>query len=835
MKQRKKTRLFAFVLSVLMVVTMFSNTVSAVSTNAEALLAEAPVIEITEENADDALLVSDNVLAGISKTWLNNTKAEKGITERPYISLQYIPDHVTEIKTQAFSDRGSGTDWTIDYDLLSLHLEDSNLIKINTNAFYGQKKLRGAVVMPDTLKELGKGAFQACELLEGVLLNDGLEKIGEISGAGTFASCFNLRYVRLKTDSEDTVISLPNGLKFLGYQVFYKAFAPDIRTSVDVPASLETIDKGAFDTDAITEIYVKRTAGFDGYNANAFKKGSGQANFGNGNRVIICPNSTVYKELTEKSGVETFLAKKGFAYEVTVSFMDGTQELTSQPKLYNQSMRYVKNSNGKWNYDDSYQFPTYAKAGYTISGWEKEDGKKWDMGNDVVTEPMALFAAWLLNAPTVTLSPDKTTVHIGGAITLTATASHEADSITGYEYEWYKNGRRIVGIANDASSISVKESGSYTVKVKATDGELTSEKAESTPVVCTVTPHEVDTKWTADDTDHWHICTVSGCTEKFDVAAHAGGTATCKEKAVCTVCNHPYGELDDENHAGDTEVRDEKAATCTQDGYTGNTYCLDCGNKIAEGEPILSSGHSYTNYVSNNDATCTQDGTETATCDNGCGETDTRTDADSSLGHDMGEWKTITSPDCTNKGSQQRQCSRCDYTETKDVDPNGHDWDDEFTIDKEATCTTDGSKSIHCKNCDVVKESAVIPATGHTYDNNWKFDEANHWQVCTVCGEKSEAAAHNFQWVTDKEATETEKGSKHEECAICHFKKAAVEIPATGKPGDPEKPSEPGTDVPQTGDNSKLWLWIALMAISAAGVGVTLLTSKKRGKHAKAQ
>lgn len=41
-----------------------------------------------------------------------------------------------------------------------------------------------------------------------------------------------------------------------------------------------------------------------------------------------------------------------------------------------------------------------------------------------------------------------------------------------------------------------------------------------------------------------------------------------------------------------------------------------------------------------------------------------------------------------------------------------HEWETEYTVDKEATATEDGSKSIHCKNCDAKKDVQVIPATG---------------------------------------------------------------------------------------------------------------------------
>ena len=71
---------------------------------------------------------------------------------------------------------------------------------------------------------------------------------------------------------------------------------------------------------------------------------------------------------------------------------------------------------------------------------------------------------------------------------------------------------------------------------------------------------------------------------------HTGGTATCHSKAVCTLCGEEYGEFDANNHDGGTEVRDAVAATETEDGYTGDTYCLGCGAKIATGEVIPATG-----------------------------------------------------------------------------------------------------------------------------------------------------------------------------------------------------------------------------------------------------
>lgn len=108
----------------------------------------------------------------------------------------------------------------------------------------------------------------------------------------------------------------------------------------------------------------------------------------------------------------------------------------------------------------------------------------------------------------------------------------------------------------------------------------------------------------------------------------------------------------------------------------------------------------------------------------------------------------------------------------------------------------------------------------HTYGTEWKSDSINHWKECS-CGDKADVAAHSFKWVVDKEATATKKGSKHEECKVCHDKKAAVEIPATGTPTDPQSP--------QTGDNSMMGLWAALLFVSSCGIfGATIYGKKKK-------
>ena len=135
----------------------------------------------------------------------------------------------------------------------------------------------------------------------------------------------------------------------------------------------------------------------------------------------------------------------------------------------------------------------------------------------------------------------------------------------------------------------------------------------------------------------------------------------------------------------------------------------------------------------------------------------------------------------------------------------------------------------------VETELTMIPTADshtHSYGTAWKYDDTNHWHECQ-CGDKADTAAHTFKWVTDKEATATEKGSKHEECTVCGYKKAAVEIPATGSgSGSASQPTKPGSiGSPQTGDSSSV-LWLAILCISGGVLTVLGIASRKKSKNA---
>ena len=177
---------------------------------------------------------------------------------------------------------------------------------------------------------------------------------------------------------------------------------------------------------------------------------------------------------------------------------------------------------------------------------------------------------------------------------------------------------------------------------------------------------------------------------------------------------------------------------------------------------------------------------------------------------------------------------------TYKVIPHTHTYDQEIqkpeTLKLAADCTND---EVYFKSCSCgeisTTETFTVAGTqlGHAWASVWSKDTDNHWKECSRCHEKKDEAAHDFKWVVDREATATKKGSKHEECKVCSYNKAAVEIPATGsttKPTDPTQTNpSPGAESPKTGDNNNLMLWIALLFIS--GGACTALTVKHKKSY----
>ncbi|MBQ9838934.1 MAG: hypothetical protein IJO56_05530 [Oscillospiraceae bacterium] len=245
---------------------------------------------------------------------------------------------------------------------------------------------------------------------------------------------------------------------------------------------------------------------------------------------------------------------------------------------------------------------------------------------------------------------------------------------------------------------------------------------------------------------HTQTCTTNN--SHYQTEGCKGGTATCKDLATCSYCSASYGKLNSTNHSGGTEVRNAKAATETENGYTGDTYCLGCGIKISEGDTIPATGsgdddddthtHNYSYYK--------YDGTNHwKMCHCGQGQAGS-VKAHTLLLHsnNNGHWKECTI--CNYYSDLQSHvysddsdasCNDCGYerhvhnnfypatctspakcscqTIIGDKDPSNHVGGTEIRNAVEATYETEGyTGDTYCKGCGVKLESGKgIPMKGY--------------------------------------------------------------------------------------------------------------------------
>ena len=209
--------------------------------------------------------------------------------------------------------------------------------------------------------------------------------------------------------------------------------------------------------------------------------------------------------------------------------------------------------------------------------------------------------------------------------------------------------------------------------------------------------------------------------------------------------------------------------------------------------------------------------------------------------HTWGEWQ-------HDNNQHWQVCEGCD----EESSHQDHNWDN-GVITKEPTTTTAGEKTFTCEVCKATRVESISPLPAdsshtHSYGTEWKSDKINHWHECT-CGDKTDLSAHTFKWVVDKEATATEKGSKHQECSVCGYKESPVEIAANGTVNnntDKKNNDTTGTasksdksnnkssksdekKAPKSGDANTMTLWFALLVIGGGAVGATVVKRKRQG------
>ena len=241
------------------------------------------------------------------------------------------------------------------------------------------------------------------------------------------------------------------------------------------------------------------------------------------------------------------------------------------------------------------------------------------------------------------------------------------------------------------------------------------------------------------------------------------------------------------------ELRGAKDATCTTTGYTGDTYCKDCNEKIADGKVIPALGHAWDNGVITTAPTCENAGVKTFTCTR-CNET--KTEAISATGHTP-----VQIPEkpatCTEPGHKAgTKCSVCGavLSGLEEIPAKGH----AVVVDPavEPTCTEPGkTEGKHCSACnEVIAAQEVIPAKGHTVvidsavESTCTEPGKTEGKHCSVCGEVIVAQevipAKGHTVVVDPAVgpTCTEPGkTEGKHCSVCNEVIVAQEIiPAIG-------------------------------------------------------
>ena len=293
-----------------------------------------------------------------------------------------------------------------------------------------------------------------------------------------------------------------------------------------------------------------------------------------------------------------------------------------------------------------------------------------------------------------------------------------------------------------------------------------------------------------------------------------------------------YAQWED-NHSL-TKVINKKDATCTEDGYTGDTVCAICGKEITKGEPIQAKGHTEVidaaveatctqpgktegkhcsvcneilvaqteipatghteKTVAGKPATCTETGLTDGISCSVCGTVIKAQEEIPAKGHSWNDGEITTSPTCENAGVKTYTCTVCNATKTEAIDATGHTPVE--VAEQPATCTEAGhTAGTKCSVCDAILSGMEeIPATGHTEVidaakaptcTETGLTEGKHCSVCnTVLVAQEEIPAKGHTEVIDPavEPTCTEPGkTEGKHCSVCNeIIVAQTEIPAKG-------------------------------------------------------
>ena len=306
-------------------------------------------------------------------------------------------------------------------------------------------------------------------------------------------------------------------------------------------------------------------------------------------------------------------------------------------------------------------------------------------------------------------------------------------------------------------------------------------------------PHkygEVEFTWDGTDCTADAKCSRCGDVVSEECTVTSRTTATCTSDGVTIYTAEYDGKADTKTvdtpatgHSFTDYVSDNNA-TCTADG----TKTAKCNNGCGATDTIADEGskltHKFTKYVSNNDATCQADGTKTAKCDYGCGATDTIADEGSKLMHKFTKYIPNNDATCKNVGTKTAECDYgCGATDTIENvdDPQKEHSFTKYISDNNATCQADGTKTAECDyGCGMTD---TIADEGSKLDHKFTKYIPNNDATCKNIGTKTAECdygcgttdtvenaddpqkEHSFtNYISDNNATCQADGTKTAEC-----------------------------------------------------------------------
>lgn len=692
-----------------------------------------------------------------------------------------LPPTVTKIAEDAFSGCRNLEEIT--------GLSDCSITEIGTDAFYGCSKLKSldfssatfttlpekafsglrgltALTVPKTLTTVGAQAFSSCEKIEEVtgLSDCNITSLGE----SAFASCTNLKRADLSKssfavlparafyqDTELSFIKMPSVLKEIGKDALYGCESVSKLDLTDT--ALTTI--GEYGLGGMSSLmYIDLPDTVNSVGANAFDltrrlDSSDTALLPTVVSENVKPDAVGYTENNKSPWKRRYVVFRDDAYAVYFDG-NGSDGKTANAPVFASAGTKI-----------SIPACKYTKKGYLFKEWNtKKDGSgtAYKAGAKTSDAVSILYAQWQKATAKVTLEfPGGKYTNASGSTwddSFSFTASFSSNSSVTY-----------LPFAQNMTKEGCTFAGWYT------EPEY-KKRIESLTIRTAIDGMTLYAKW--NDT-HEHVWGEGAITTKPTCTTPGVKTYTC------SVCQKTKTEEIPATGHQHTEVRNVKEATCKEEGYTGDTYCTDCGEKLSSGEPTAKKAHDWDEGKVTTEATCKNTGVKTYTCNN-CSET--KTEVIPMTDHIWDNGKVTTKPSCITPGVKTYTCTVCQETKTEEIPATGHQHTEVRNV-KEATCTKEGyTGDTYCTDCgEKLSDGKILPKKDHDYEIKDHKDatcteDGYTTSFCKNCGdEKKEtikATGHQHTEVRDaKKATCTKAGYTGDTyCKDCGEKISSGEV-----------------------------------------------------------